>query len=393
MKIPSAYTEGFTRVKRLNPGLADQYISHTTIGDPIADPLMDELAGLGRQDENRFIMAGLHGDDKTLARAPECLRDFFDEMNKPPPWLDPEIFDAGCRAFHSHSDLFIPAFFLVTVQNATSLIAKSFHATGRVQSGFGLRRIRQNVRHFVEIMLPGALMEQGDGWRLSVRIRLIHARLRKLINEEGGGGKKWDKAAWGTPISAAHMGLSSANFSATMLQNATKLGALMDRETRNSFMQIWRYASYLVGTPESLLFDGDEKRTREFQRIASLCEPPPSRESVIIANALVQALPEIAGKIHPKEQEKMLKFVYRVSRAVLGNQLADQLSFPKYNTTGYLPALRALRMLFGLIHRSVPDIADKWRGQNFIFLMEASVLDGLRYQLPSHVRVDKSVEY
>ena len=391
MKMPSAYLQGYDKAKRLNPELAEEYIRHTTIGDPIADPLMDELSGISREEENRFIMAGLHGDDKTLARAPGCLRDFFDAMKKPPPWLDPKIFDAGRRAFHSHSDLFIPAFFLVTVQNAATLIAKSFHATGRVQSDFGLRRIRQNVRHFVEIMLPGALVEQGDGWRLSVRIRLIHARLRKLINE--GGGEQWDEAAWGTPLSAAHHGLTSANFSATMLLNATKLGAVMNRETRNSFMQVWRYASYLVGTPESLLFDGDEDRTREFQRIATLCEPPPSRESVLVANALVQTLPEIAGRLHPAEQEKMLKFVYRVSRSVLGNQLADQLSFPKYNTTGYLPVLRVLRMLFGLVHRAVPDIADKWRGQNFIFLMEASVLDGLRYQLPSHVRVEKSVEY
>ena len=386
---PSAYIPGYDKAKRLNPRLAELYVEHTTIGDSLGDDVMDELSTMSRQDENRFITAGMHGNEDILAQAPGRLRDFFDEMKKPPGWLEPSVFDAGRRAFHDHSDLFIPAFFLVTVQNASSLIAKSFHATGRVISGFGLRRIRQNTRHFIEIMLPGSLVDQGDGWRLSVRIRLIHARLRKLIREGGG----WNEEAWGAPISAAHQGLASANFSATMLSNAQKLGARMNEETRNSFMQIWRYASWLIGTPESLLFEGDESRTREFQRIADMCEPPPSRESAIIANALVQALPEIAGKINPKQQEKMLKHAYRVARAVLGNELADKLSFPRYHTAGLLQTLRLLRQVYGMTHKAAPNFAGKWRGQNFVFLLEASMLDDLKYQLPDHVRADQSTVY
>ncbi len=188
LEVPAAYRPGYARACQVNPELARLYIKHTTVGDPLADALMQALSGLSPQEENRLIMAGMHNDKRVLAQAPAPLVDFFEELKQPPPWFDPQRFDAGCRTFHTHSDLFMPAFFLVTVLNATSLIAKSFYATGRVMSGFGARRIRQNVRHFVEIMLPGALEDQGDGWRLSVRIRLVHARLRKLI-KEGGGGK------------------------------------------------------------------------------------------------------------------------------------------------------------------------------------------------------------
>ncbi len=389
LTVPTAFEDGYEKAKKLNPGLAETYIEHITVGDPIADSLMEELADLTQQQEHRFIMAGMQGNEEVLAQAPKSLRDFFEEMKQPPAWLEPEKFEAGRRSFHEHSDLFIPAFFLVTVQNAASLIAKSFHATGRVVSDFGLRRIRQNTRHFVEIMLPGALVDQGDGWRLSVRIRLVHARLRKLIRES----EDWNAASWGEPISAAHQGLASANFSATMLENARKLGARMNKKTRNSFMQIWRYASYLVGTPEALLFEGDEAKTREFLKIAGICEPPPSKESAMIANALVRALPEIAGKIHPADQEKMLKHVFRVSRAVLGNELADKLALPKCNTAGFLQTLRLLRQMYGLSHKAAPDFANKWRGQNFVFLLEASMLDDIKYQLPDHVRVEQSIEY
>ena len=109
-------------------------------------------------------------------------------------------------------------------------------------SGFGPRRVRQNTRHFIEIMLPGALDRQGDGWKLSVRIRLVHAQLRRLIRDQG----NWDEEVYGTPLSAAHMALASANFSATTL----RLGAEMDEEMRYGYMHAWRYASWLIGTPE-----------------------------------------------------------------------------------------------------------------------------------------------
>ena len=60
-------------------------------------------------------------------------------------------------------------------------------------------------------MLPDALKRQGDGWKLSVRIRLVHARVRRLIRTSG----DWDEAVYGAPLSAAHLALASANFSAT----------------------------------------------------------------------------------------------------------------------------------------------------------------------------------
>ena len=120
------------------------------------------------------------------------------------------------------------------------------------------------------------------------RIRLVHAQVRRLLRRYYG---EWDAAVFGTPLSAAHMGLSSANFSASMLREAQRLGAKLDQEARVAFMQIWRYASWLVGTPDELLFKGDEDATIRFRDVAVACEPAPNHESAMIANRLVQALP------------------------------------------------------------------------------------------------------
>ncbi len=325
-------------------------------------------------------------ESKALADAPLALREFFERIETPPPWFDPDSVHAGCRAFHEYSDLFIPAFFVVTLQNAATLISKAFYTTGRVKTTHGLRRIRQNTRHFIEIMLPGALEPHGEGWKLSVRIRLVHAQVRRFIRVSG----NWDEAEFGVPLSAAHLALSSANFSATMLWQAERLGARPGAESRASFMQIWRYASWLIGSPEPLLFEGDESRTAELHRIATACEPPPGDESAVIANALVNAVPQVAGVVDPVEQRKMALHVFRVSRALLGNEVADRLRFPRQRTAGLLAWLRWKRGIRGVAHRLAPRMAGHWRGNNFAFLLDASMIPDLSYRLPDRLEAEKT---
>ena len=61
--------------------------------------------------------------------------------------------------------------------------------------------------------MPGGMDRHADGWALSVRIRLVHATIRRLL----GGSDEWDIEELGTPISAAHVGLAISAFSARLL--------------------------------------------------------------------------------------------------------------------------------------------------------------------------------
>ncbi len=125
MNIPSAYRSGYEKARALNPELAAKYIEQTAVGDPDADEVIGALASFDQQEVHRFIQAGMEQDSKALADAPLVLREFFERIETPPPWFDPDSAHAGCRAFHEYSDLFIPAFFVAT------LISKAFYMTGR----------------------------------------------------------------------------------------------------------------------------------------------------------------------------------------------------------------------------------------------------------------------
>jgi hypothetical protein len=155
-------------------------------------------------------------------------------------------------------------------------------------------------------------------------------------------------------------------------------------------MQVWRYASWLIGTPEPLLFDADEQRTRELWRVAEAIEPDPGHESRVIAGALLDALPGIARKQTESEASAMRTHAGRVTRALIGRKLADELGLPKGLIPQNAQILRARRRIVGMAHTLLPTVAQSWRANAFTFLLDAALLDDLLYKLPDKLDADRA---
>ena len=226
LETPLTYTNGYAKARLEDQALADNYIKHTTMGDAALDPVMEELSSLPPEDLHRFIEGGIEQRDEILSQAPKVLRDFFKDLEDP-PWLDFEAFRPGIRAFHANVDLVLVAFVTgVLVEGFSTLIAKSFKITGRVAST--KRRLHQNNRHMMEIFYPGGLQPSGDGWKLSTRIRFVHARIRTLLADS----EDWSHEAWGAPVSAAHLGFAISVFSKRLLECSLTVGASFSKEER-----------------------------------------------------------------------------------------------------------------------------------------------------------------
>ena len=378
LQTPDAYAEGYATAKGVDPALADAYIRHTRIGDPDLDPVIEDVAALPGDRLQRAIRAGIEQDADALSQAPSSLRHFFEHKVAPPPWLDFEAHAPAVRAFNVNAANVLVAFVCgVLIEGFSTLISKSFATTGRVLNPESARRrLMQNNRHLMEVFFPGGMDRDGDGWKLSTRLRFVHARVRHLLANSGA----WDVEHYGTPISAAHLGLATTVFSMRLLEHAALVGAVFNEDEQASVMQVWRYTGVVMGVPEGILFV-DRDHARRIFEIAHLCEPEPDSDAASMANALIGAIPLTAGIEGEREQRKVMKLAYRLSRSLIGNELADQLEFPKMNTVGSLTAFRVRQRLQRFVQGR-----QKVRLNNFSQLLDISVYDRPddRYRMPDH---------
>ena len=389
MEIPSEYTEGYAKGRAIDPERAANYVAHTTVGDPLADAMVAELATLDQTEAADLIRLGMHGGDGDAWRAaPSSVREFFDSFAEPPDWVDLSSFLPGCRMFHRNTRLVLAGMVGgVLVEGFSTNIAKSFFLTGKLRDQ-GVRRLKQNNRHMLEIFMPGGMERHNDGWTHSVRVRLVHARIRQLIANSG----EWDIGELGTPISAAHVGFAVAAFSARCLHHLERLGAKFDEEERRSFMAVWRYSGYLMGIPETILYR-DEPDALDMFRMGCVCEPPPSLESVVLASSLINSAPLFAGLTERQARRKLAGYIAEVSRALIGDEMADQLQYPESSARGVLWRFRTLNRIEKLMNLLSPNRSRE--SVNLTTILDVSMFDneGISYKLPDHVHAERSSKY
>ena len=242
----------------------------------------------------------------------------------------------------------------------------------------------------MEIFLPGGLYRDGDGWKLSIRIRIVHARLRHLL----GNSEDWDAEAWGAPISAAHLGYAVSSFSARLLKHMKTLGADYNDEEYNSFMAVWRCSGYLMGIPETILFrDADE--ALKLYDVGQMCEPDSPIESVVMAHSLVNSAPLIAGMTNPEDRRRLAKYVYRIARSLIGNETAESLMFPPLPSFGVVGWFRLQQRYGHILSKLSPGRRQDSNFARFTSLLDTSLFDeeGIRYTLPDHVYAEESAKW
>ena len=382
--VPSAYRDGWQRARQANALLADRYVEFTRVGDPLADAVIADCQSESAGQQRVWLTRGLARGPDAVADAPQSLRDFLAEAATPPAWFDPTQALPGCRGFHGYSELFIAAFVgAVLIEGFSTLISQSFSITGKLIDQ-GTHRLKQNNRHLAEIFMPGGLEAGGDGWKLSVRIRLMHASVRFMLAESS----EWDSAAWGVPLCASHVAYSTAAFSGGLLAQARKLGAQLTPEQEASFMMIWRYSGHLMGVPEALQVT-TQAEALQWIKVGRACEPAPDLASIQLANGLINSAPIVAGITDSAARQKLVKTIYKVSRALIGDALADQLQYPPASGLGVLRVFRMRTQLDNWARRAVPRWEQHRRFQQFQLMLGLSTDGSIHYRMPQHLHAEK----
>jgi hypothetical protein len=253
--------------------LRGRLVAGRRLGDPLADALVQRFSELpGGVGWKLFECALEHGVE-SLDDAPHELHALLERASVLPAWLDLDLVDAGANSFWRAG---LPALAPSLIYGSLAFgyqygdLARPLAATGRLER-MASRRLGETARWVLAVTTPGSMTPGGDGWRASLRVRLVHALVRRHLLESD----EWDVETWGVPISAsAIMATAIGGFAIVPQRALSDVGAdatAADREARTA---LWRWVGYVMGAPPALLPANWREAEQLIETLASIDHGP-----------------------------------------------------------------------------------------------------------------------
>ena len=319
------------RVDRLGKFLSDV--------DGPADRVVEAIETLPKGEGWRLFEEGLRGGSRAVPGAPRAMGDFLDAATEVPAWVDWATCDRGGEmlmrvgvlggaVLGSHS---------LVLGYASPAGNKPLVLSGRLKQQ-AMRRLNETARFVQAVCRPGGMRPFADGWQITLKVRLIHAQVRRMILKTG----TWNEGAWGAPVNQHDMAGTTLLFSVAMMDGLRKLGVRIDTDEGERYMHLWRWVGHVIGVDPQLLPASEPDATRLADLIAATMGPP-DQDSRDLTKALFDAAFE--GAVTPKQKRdaaRRVLFGTTLCRELVGDELADALHVPRNSVRFALPMVRRL---------------------------------------------------
>jgi mpaB/rubber oxygenase-like protein len=331
--IPSAYT-GLYAIRPTANSSHSGDVKFLWRTDPLAEAVVDDFARVPEQQWRAMLELALAAGIEAVPQAPESLRRLFAQLEQMPEWIDVERCNLGgatflrCRlGFAALALLSLPLIYSWPAGNKP--LALSGELVHRAS-----QRLKDTTRYVFAVSQRNGLARFSEGFTMTVRVRLIHAQVRRLLLDSGG----WQHEAWGAPINQWHMAGTNLMFSVGVLDGLSRLGYRFTRAEREALVHLWRYAGYLLGVDEELLAVDESQGRSLLERIFDF-EPMPDDDSRALVNALMHtSFDYVSG--FKLGRLCSVKLCYGMSRSLIGETRASALGYPRTAWRWLVPAVR-----------------------------------------------------
>ncbi|HVK67272.1 MAG TPA: oxygenase MpaB family protein [Polyangium sp.] len=353
-RVPTWYVDRTAARERFGDAV-DSFGPFLMRGDPPADELVAVLNELRPAQANRMLQQALDEGIASVRRPPRAFVQFFRQIDEIPLWLDWDKLDRGGRAVLRTGPLgaVVLACYSLPLSYASPDGSKPLTASGRLVQRAS-RRLTETARFLVETCRPGGLRRGAEGFKITIRVRLMHAQVRRLLLQR----KSWPYERWGIPVNQAYMAGTNVLFSSVLIEGLSKLGYEVPQAERDDIVQLWRYGGLLSGV-DSTICAATEAEGLRLIRIIHAVMDPPDDDSRALVKALMEAPLELAKNPAQKAvAQRLVDLLYGLSRHLVGEDLANALAYPRTSWRHIAPVLRGMNMMMNSFQRRVPESRD-----------------------------------
>jgi len=223
-------------------------------GDPYADAVSEWLAA--NPGNWRLIETALQKPvGESYQDLPDAVCQFFSHTQSEPDWLDKEAINRGCDvvARSGQTGMKVLRDFGLMAGYQASAINQTLVKTGALEKG-AQRRVAETTKWWMDCTERGGILPGGEGFRTTLRVRLIHAMVRRQLSLR----PDWDHEYLGLPVNQLDMQVTYLAFSVMFLIGQRVLGVPLSRQEADDVMHLWRYIGWLMGLDESLLASSEQ---------------------------------------------------------------------------------------------------------------------------------------
>ncbi len=274
-KVARAFRRATGRDLWPTNAVAQAFAEGLTRGDPVAERF---VAGtyhgeLGARRAREMVELAQQVGIDNVPDAPESMRALFEEFERVPDWVDPELIEQGAAVWRRWGYTMGAMANAGTMDTYTEgFLAVPLSLSGGYAGDRALHRYLETTKWWIEVSRPGAILEPGSLARaISLHVRILHVSVRARV----AGHEEWDSEKWGLPISQSAMLLTVLAGSVAPGLALYGVGHVTTPSEIRALMHFNRYLGYLLGVrcdewfPETvlegaqILFMWDATRSRD----------------------------------------------------------------------------------------------------------------------------------
>ena len=221
-----------------------------TVGDESMDGLVEWMSSAGMQQVRiLFDRAASEGIDN-VPEAPEPLREFFIGVESAPDWVDWDKVRKGQRALRrgGADGMYIARDVSLLGGYQFSGFNKTLLRTGALEKGSN-QRFAETMQWAMDVIADGGLVPCGIGYRSTLRVRLIHAFVRRHVAAM----PDWRRDEWGLPVNQTDMAATLVGALIAPPAGAMGMGIVPAPGDLDAIAHLTRYVGWLIGVQDEWL--------------------------------------------------------------------------------------------------------------------------------------------